>query len=145
MELNLHLEDMKKIPELSDISTLLQSEIKRRFRKFTDPGDDCFESLFVVSTILDPRYKTLINPNQAKAGKAEVLQLLKESNGGTLSSSSSAHSALPAAYQEEPEDPPPKKRLRFSHLTKVLEQKLREGLEKAAKHPCGELEWEQYM
>lgn len=87
----------------------------------------------------------MINPNRAKAGKAEVLQLLKESNGGTLSSSSSAHSASPAAYQEEPEDPPPKKRLRFSHLTKVLEQKLREGLEKAAKHPRGELEWEQYM
>ena len=99
MELNLHLEDVKKIPELSDVLTLLQSELKRRFRKFTDPGDDCFEPLFVVSTILDPRYKPLINPNQAKADKAEVLQLLKESNGGTLSSSSSAHSASPAAHQ----------------------------------------------
>ena len=56
LELNLHSEDMK-IPELSDISTLLQSEMKHRFRKFTDPGDDCFEPLFVVSTILDPRCK----------------------------------------------------------------------------------------
>ena len=62
-----------------------------------------------------------------------------------MSSSSSAHSGSPAAHQEEPEGPPPKKRSRFSHLTKVLEQKLREGLEKAAKHSCGELEWEQYM
>ena len=90
---------MIKIPEVSDISTLLQSELKRRFRKFTDPGDDCFESLFVVSTILDPRCKPLINSTLAK-----VLQLLKESNGGTLSSSSSPHSASPAAHQEEPEE-----------------------------------------
>ena len=130
MELNLHIKHMKKIPELSDILTLLQSELKRRFRKFTDPGDNCFEPLFVVSTILDPRYKPLINPNQAKAGKAKVLQLLTESNGGTLSSSSSAHSASPAAHQEELEDSPPKKRSCFSRLAKVLEQKLNEALEK---------------
>ena len=49
-----------------------------------------------------------------------------------MSSSSSAHSGSPAAHQEELEGPPLKKKKhsRFSHLTKVLEQKLREGLEK---------------
>ena len=143
MELTLHLEDMKKVPELSDISALLQTELKRRFRKFTDPGDDSYEPLFVVSTMLDPRYQPLINASQAKSGRAEILKLLKDYNGGNSSGSSSVHSDSPAVHQEECENPLPKKRSRFSHLTKVLEAKVKEGLE--TKHPHGELELTKYM
>ena len=43
MEINLHLEDMKKLLKVQEISCLLQSELKRRFRKCTDPGDEYYE------------------------------------------------------------------------------------------------------
>ena len=55
MELNLHLDEMKKTPEMSSVSHLLQSELKRRFRKYTDPSDPDSEPLFLMSTMLDPR------------------------------------------------------------------------------------------
>lgn len=54
MELNLHLEKFKKVPELREAATVLQSEHKRRFRKYTDAGDPDHEPIFLVSTLLDP-------------------------------------------------------------------------------------------
>ena len=38
-ELNIQLEESKKVPELCPVATLLQSEHKRRFKKYNDPGD----------------------------------------------------------------------------------------------------------
>ena len=67
MELNLHLEEMKKVPELMNVSTLLQSELKRRFRRCTDPSDSDHEPLFLMATMLDPRYKVLLNTIQVES------------------------------------------------------------------------------
>ena len=39
MEINFHLEEFKKVPESSKIASVLQTEHKWRFRKYTDPGD----------------------------------------------------------------------------------------------------------
>jgi len=39
MELNLHLDEMKKVPEMMEVSNVLQSEQKRRFRRCTDPDN----------------------------------------------------------------------------------------------------------
>ena len=140
MEINLHLEDMKKLPEVQEISCLLQSELKRRrFRKCTDPGDEYYEPLYIMSAMLDPRYKSLLNSIQLNSAKDEVHKLLN----GDASCSSSVHSVSPSSHQES-EDPPPKKS-RFSHLTRVLEEKVKEGLQRASKRPRGELELEQYL
>ena len=78
MELNLHLEEMKKIPEMTDVSSLLQSELKRRFRKYTDPSDPDYEPLFLMSTMLDPWYRVLLNPTQAESSNKQLLKQLKE-------------------------------------------------------------------
>ena len=142
MEVNLHLEEMKKNPDVAEVSTVLQSELKRRFRKCTDPADETYEPLYLVSTLLDPRYKPLLNPVQLNSGKEEVLKLMKEANGD--SSASSACSGSPSSHQES-EDAPPKKKSRFSHLSKVLEEKVKEGLKKASKQPPGGLQLEQYL
>ena len=141
MEINLHLEDMKKLTELAEISCLLQPELKRRFRKCTDPGDESYEALYIASTLLDPRYKSLLNPVQLNSAKQEVLKLLNCDS----SNSSSVHSASSSSCQEL-EEPPPKKKSWFSHLSKVLEEKVKESLQRASKRPHGGLdELEQYL
>ena len=131
MELNLHLDDMKKISEVAAVSSSLQSELKRRFRRCTDPGDENHEPTYIVSTMLDPRYKSLLNPTQVNHGKVELLKMLKDySCGDSSTGPSSSQSESPAQHVEEP---PPKKKSRFSHLSKLLEEKAKAGLHKASK------------
>jgi len=48
MEINLHLEEMKKLPELTAVSTRLQSELKQRFKRYTDPVASNHEPVFLV-------------------------------------------------------------------------------------------------
>ena len=76
MELNLHLEEQKHISEQSSLASRLQSDLKQRFKKYTDPGDLDHESLFLVATMLDPRYKVLLNRIPAESAKANILKLL---------------------------------------------------------------------
>ena len=73
MELQLHLSDTALIPEIAAVATTLQSELNRRFKKYTDPADEAYEPMYIVSTILDPRYKPLINAVQVKSGQDELL------------------------------------------------------------------------
>ena len=54
MELNLHLDELKKVPEMTEVSNVLQSELKRRFRRCTDPDDPNHDPLFLMATMLDP-------------------------------------------------------------------------------------------
>ena len=141
MELQLHLREMVNIPDIAAVATTLQSELNRRFRKFTDPGDESFEPLYVVSTILDPRYLPLINAVQMKSGRNEVLRMLEDN--GHSDSHSSTQSSPPAPVEQE--EGPQKKRQRFSHLAKVLEDKLKQGKEKASKQRPGEQELDRFL
>ena len=144
MELQLHLQDMVQVPEVASVATTLRSELNRRFRKYTDPGDEDFEPIYVVSTLLDPRYKPLINAVQMKSGKDELLRMLKVNDLDSQSSSqSSPIQSSPTPLPEE--ESPVKKRQRFSYLSKVLEEKLRQGKEKAAREPHGKQELERYL
>ena len=142
MELNLHLEDMKKVSELRDVCVTLQSELKHRFRKCTDPSDPNHEPLFLIAAMLDPRYKILLNPIQTQAAKKELLIELKEAAGNNGSSGSSGDGASPAHPAEELEEPRPK---RFCHLSRLLEEKVKEGIQKEAKAPPGQQQLEQYV
>ena len=141
MELNLHLEEQKHNSELSSLASQLQSDLKRRFKKYTDPGDLDYEPLFLVATMLDPRYKVLLNRTQMESAKTNILKLLNQ-NGDESSSPSAASSPV---YQDlvEKDCEPPKKR--FCHLAKVLEARLKEGSTKVMKSPLGELEVAQYL
>ena len=141
MELNLHLEEQKCISELSGLASQLQSDLKRRFKKYTDPGDLDHESLFLVATMLDPRYKVLLNRTQAESAKANILKLLNQ-NEDESSSSSAASSPIHQDLVEKDCEPPKK---RFCHLTKILEARLKEGSNKIKKSPLGELELAQYL
>jgi len=81
MELNLHLDEMKKVPEMMEVSNVLQSEQKRRFRRCTDPDNPNHDPLFLMATMLDLRYKVLLNPVQLESSKKEVLKEVKEFAG----------------------------------------------------------------
>ena len=93
--------------------------------------------MYIVSTILDPRYKPLINAVQMKSGQDELLRMLK-SNGAQSDSQSSGQSS-PVTVQEEG---PSRKRQRFSYLSRVIEDKVRQGKQKASKQPLGRQELE---
>ena len=136
MEIMLHLEEMKRVPEMSQAASILLAELKYRFRKFTDPNDAEHEPIFLIATMLDPRYRLLLNRPQTDKAKAQLLHSLSE-NGD-----SSSTSPEPEASPNADEEPPAK---RFCHLSKVLEQKFKEGLKKAAKPAPGEQELERYL
>jgi len=73
MDLTLHLEEFKSNPGVSEAAELLLTEPKRRFRKYTDPGNLEHEPLFLVATALDPRYKLLLNAVQLGSANKELL------------------------------------------------------------------------
>lgn len=62
MELNLHLEELKKVQD------------------YTDPHDPERDLLFLVATLLDPTctYKLLTKPSQIESTKKELLWQLKD-------------------------------------------------------------------
>ena len=55
-------------------SKKLQSELKKRFKRYTDPSADQHEHIFILGTALDPRYRLLLNPVQMSAAKSKFLK-----------------------------------------------------------------------
>ncbi len=88
MEMNLHLEEYKSVPELSHVAGILQSEHKRRFRKYTDPSDADHDPIFLLATMLDPRYKLILNRVQMDRAKEVLLQNLKDTPESSSTNSS---------------------------------------------------------
>ena len=96
--------------------------------------------MYIVTTLLDPQYKSLLNATQLAHGKKELLVMLKDSNGSDSSGSSSVESGSPAAQRLQDHQ-----KSRFSHLSKVLEKKAKEDLHKAFKLPLCEVEIKNYL
>ena len=55
-------------------SRRLQVELKKRFKKYTDPNAVNHQPIFLVGTALDPRYRLLLNPIQMSATKTQLLK-----------------------------------------------------------------------
>ena len=51
---------MKKINDVSHVADVLQSELKRRFMKYTAPGVDGHLPAMLAATALDVRYRLLL-------------------------------------------------------------------------------------
>ena len=140
MEINLHLEESRQspLPQVSTAARVLLTEFKRRFQNVTDQSHPDHDPLFLASTLLDPRYQLLLNPNQIMSAKAHLMNLLKD-HPESSESSSATQSPRPPADTEEP----PTKR--FCHLASVLEQRIQEDRKKLGKKQPGEQELETYM
>ena len=63
---------MNAHPEVGTASKRLQSELKKPFKRYTDPSDDRYEYMFLLGTSLDPRYRLLLNPIQLSAAKTQL-------------------------------------------------------------------------
>ena len=141
MDLNLHLEEMTQHLEVGAVATKLQSELKRRFRRYTDPNDSCFEHIFLLATALDPGYRLLLNAVQTYMAKSQLLKEIKSNNGSSLHSPHQEEAKYETLCISETEQPTK----RFRHLNIVLEQKWKEGLQCTAKHPPGQVEVKRYF
>ena len=53
---------------------LLLYELKKRFRKYTDPGDASHDPIFLMASALDLRYRLILNPTQLDRAKEAILQ-----------------------------------------------------------------------
>ena len=73
MELQLYLRDMAEIQKISTVANTLHSELNYHFWKYTDPGDEYHEPIYMytVSMILDPQYKPLINAVHTNGEQSE--------------------------------------------------------------------------
>ena len=92
----------------------MQGELKRTFKKYTDPNDSNFEPIFLLAASLDPRYRLILNPAQTSVAKSQILKEIKESNNGNSSTDGSPHhSEVEVADIETEVEPPTKK---FRHL-----------------------------
>ena len=70
--------ELKENTDVAEAAEVLQKELKARFIKYTDPSDPNHESLFLIGTALDPRYRLLLNPLQVDSAKQELSKRLKE-------------------------------------------------------------------
>lgn len=61
MDLSLHLEEFKRHPEKSEAAELMLRELKKHFKKYTDPSGPEYEPVFIIATAFDPRYRRLLN------------------------------------------------------------------------------------
>ena len=143
LELNLHLEQMKKVAGMVEPATTLLTELKRRFRKFTDPTSLDHDPLFLAATALDPRYRVLLNPSQKESARKELLKRFKDNQESTSSASSSGTESPLTITLDAQEGGPPKKRFRL--LSTVLEQKRKGSIKLLSKQPPGEQEVCHYL
>ena len=112
---------MIKVPDLSHAATVLKRELTFRFRKYTDPHDDQHDPLFLVATLLDPRFKLLLNKQQIMSARDKLLKQLKElSDNGSQTGSGATSSPI----YPETEEPPAKW---FCHLSKLIDKKWKEN------------------
>ena len=67
---------MKKINDVSHVADVLQSELKRRFMKYTAPGVDGHLPVMLAATALDVRYRLLLNPVQLESAQKMLMKLV---------------------------------------------------------------------
>ena len=65
---------MKEIPGLRQLASVLQKELDHRFLTVLNPQFTGFNPLYVMATALDPRYSILLNTEQLRCAKAELFR-----------------------------------------------------------------------
>ncbi len=59
---------------MAHVARLMAVELKKRFKKYTDPANENHTPLFLMATALDPRYRLLLNPTQISCAKAAIMK-----------------------------------------------------------------------
>lgn len=127
MDICLHLQALSRARAVQS-SRLLLRELKRRFRKYTDPGDTDHQTIFLVATSFDPRHRLMLSGAQLEFAKQELLKTLKEAakENNRASSSSENESTCNDNVIQDCEQPPNK---HFRHLNQICKINWRKDLE----------------
>ena len=139
IELREHLEEMKKIDSLEKVSKIMSVELERRFAKLLDHNDKDHNPLYMVATLLDPRFKMILETEQIAYAKKECLKLLcngeydSENEIAATPPPSDSLAPLVTTAGSESENEPPIKKLRY--VFNIIEKKATEKKEIAFKYP----------
>ena len=135
IELQHHLEDMMKIDKLQSVSKIMALELERRFSNLLDPAHENHNSLYMVATLLDPRFKNLLEKEHIAYARKECIKLL--CNGDYESDSENAASSsqpVPSVLEaSESDDEPANKRFRY--VFDIMDKKATEKKEVAKRQP----------
>ena len=89
-------------------------ELLIHFQKIFDSSDPGHESIYLVATMLDPRFKELLTSGQTEHAKKEFLRYIKNDE-----SDDSDTPVTPLAGRTT-DDEPPEKRMKYSCIPNVL-------------------------
>ena len=135
---------VKKQSGLSGAASLLKAELNARFKKFEDPSQSDFDSLFVIATALDPRFRLVLSEEQKEAGKQAILAKLRELREANEDSPMDVGECASSNGSTGGELQPPLKR--FKHLSAVVKERKREEKRREKTEPAPEaVEVEQYF
>ena len=137
MELDLHLESMKQIAEIASVSSILQLELKRQFAKLTDYNCCNYVPIFAVSSLLDPRYKFVLNSDQVQIASEQILRNIDYKHSR---SDASDLQVIESAGKEKADIDLSSKR--FHHLSKIFQERLSQTAKRASSAKC---ELEKYL
>ena len=134
IELRHHLEDMKEVEAVKAVSDILLSELERRFSKLLDVDDKDHDPIYMIATLLDPRYKMILDADQISHAKKECLKHLVngDSDDDNDNNTRSSH-RNPVSSSSTGDMQPPSKRFRYIH--QIIEKKVTEKKEVALRHP----------
>ena len=150
VELREHLEEMKKIDSLEKVSTIMSVELERRFAKLLDHNDKDHDPLYMIATLLDPRFKMILESDQIAHAKKECLKLLcngeydSENEIAATPPPSNSYAPLVTAAGSDSENEPPSKKLHY--VFNIIDKKATEKKEIAHRHPkLPELQLDSYI
>ena len=84
VELEAHLKEMKMKAEVASVSEVLLAELQKRFSKFINVDDPNHVPIYLMATVLDPRYRILLSDDQVANARAMILKYINgsEDTGG---------------------------------------------------------------
>jgi len=107
---------MQNIPDICRVSQALLSQLKQRFAKWAHSTTPDHSPMYLVATMLDPRYGT---SDQMASAKAHMIKSLKKNGEDSPVNSQSDNEKVSADVNEEP----PTKC--FHYLSKLIEEKVK--------------------
>jgi hypothetical protein len=125
LALKLHLQTMATISSITEVASMLLTELERRFSKLIDFQHVNHDPIYIVATMLDPRFKIALDPEQIQYARKECLKMLlpdeniSSGDDDNAGDSLAVHSAV-EADTEEPKAKRPKVALKS--LDAVLSQ-----------------------
>ena len=137
LELQYHLEDMIKDEPVAGVARLLLNELHRCFGNLFDSKQKGHNPIYIIATLLDPRYKMLLGSEHVAYARKECLKCLNgdlessdedAANGHGVSAvlQSPGPSDGDTSMMEPPHKQPRKESNQLSYIDRVLQQKATE-------------------